>query len=318
MTGPTVSIIIPCYNGEQYVGEAIDSALAQTYPHIELIVIDDGSTDNSVAVLQQFGHRIRWETGPNRGACAARNRGLRMARGECIQFLDADDLLSAQKLEQQIPFLLRDDADIITCDVEVVEMGHSNVIERYTQQHAEAFARCCFDDITTPGPLHRKARLEAIGGFNESLSCSQERDLHLRLAANGVRLAHCPQTLVTARRRTGSLSSNYPRVLRTRRDIIANCVDLLTQRGELTDERRACLAGMLARDGRASLRLGDVSAAREAFRAAAELHSSAGLTYAYGESSRVIARLLGPVWAEPVIQWKRRLFHRARSEQALS
>ena len=82
LNDPLVSIIIPCYNAEKYVGEAIESALAQTYPNKEVIVIDDGSTDGSLQVIKSFGHRIRWETGPNRGGSAARNRGIELARGE--------------------------------------------------------------------------------------------------------------------------------------------------------------------------------------------------------------------------------------------
>ena len=94
---PLVSIVIPCYNAERYVGEAIESALDQTYPHKEVIVIDDGSTDSSLEVIRSFGNHLRWETAPNRGGSAARNRGLELARGELIQFLDADDLLHARK-----------------------------------------------------------------------------------------------------------------------------------------------------------------------------------------------------------------------------
>lgn len=81
MMQPLVSIIIPCYNAADYVGEAIESALAQTYSPTEVIVIDDGSTDGSLDLLRSFGDRIRWETGPNRGACTARTRGLALAMG---------------------------------------------------------------------------------------------------------------------------------------------------------------------------------------------------------------------------------------------
>ncbi len=99
MTQPLVSIIIPCYNSERWVAEAVQSALDQTYPHIEVIVIDDGSTDGSVEVLKSFGDCIYWETGPNRGACAARNRGTELAKGEYLQFLDADDFLLADSVD---------------------------------------------------------------------------------------------------------------------------------------------------------------------------------------------------------------------------
>ncbi|MEZ6146240.1 MAG: glycosyltransferase [Planctomycetaceae bacterium] len=105
MNEPLVSIIIPCYNAAEFVAEAIESAAGQTYGNVEVIVIDDGSTDESVDVLRSFGDRIRWETGPNRGACAARNRGLELAQGEIVQFLDSDDLLHPGKLDIQVPLL---------------------------------------------------------------------------------------------------------------------------------------------------------------------------------------------------------------------
>lgn len=78
---PSVSIVIPCYNAEAYIAESIDSALGQTYPNCEVIVIDDGSTDGSLEVIKSFGNRIRWRYGPNEGGCAARNRGVKVSRG---------------------------------------------------------------------------------------------------------------------------------------------------------------------------------------------------------------------------------------------
>lgn len=93
-----VSVIIPCYNAERWVAEAIQSCLDQTYSPIEVIVIDDGATDRSLEVIKSFGQRIRWETGPNRGGNCARNRGLALSKGQYVQFLDADDYLLPEKL----------------------------------------------------------------------------------------------------------------------------------------------------------------------------------------------------------------------------
>src|ERR1035437_936377 len=97
-----VSIIIPCFNAERWISEAIQSCLDQTYQPIEVIVIDDGSTDKSLEVIKSFGDKIRWETGPNRGGCAARNRGIKLANGSYLQFLDADDLLHPNKIASQM------------------------------------------------------------------------------------------------------------------------------------------------------------------------------------------------------------------------
>ncbi len=103
MSSPLVSIIIPCYNAAPWLGAAVSSALAQTWPRVEVIVVDDGSTDESVAVAGSFSQRgVKVVSQPNQGASAARNHGLRLAHGEFIQFLDADDLLGPEKIAVQM------------------------------------------------------------------------------------------------------------------------------------------------------------------------------------------------------------------------
>lgn len=98
-----VSIIIPCYNAAPWIAATLESARAQTWPHVETIVIDDGSTDDSLAIAKQFaGHNLRVLAQANAGAAAARNHGLREACGDYIQFLDADDLLAPDKIERQV------------------------------------------------------------------------------------------------------------------------------------------------------------------------------------------------------------------------
>jgi glycosyltransferase involved in cell wall biosynthesis len=103
---PLASIIVPCYNAERWVAAAIESALAQTWPEIEIIAVNDGSTDNSIGVLRRFeGPRVQVLDQPNRGASAARNAGLRAAKGKYLQFLDADDLLAPDKVSRQVLLL---------------------------------------------------------------------------------------------------------------------------------------------------------------------------------------------------------------------
>ena len=106
MTRPLVSIIIPCYNASRWLTETLESALAQTHPHTEIIVVDDGSSDGSLALARTFEPRgVRVVAQTNAGASAARNHGLRLARGDFIQFLDADDLVSPDKIAAQLAFL---------------------------------------------------------------------------------------------------------------------------------------------------------------------------------------------------------------------
>lgn len=113
---PLVSIIIPVFNSERYLVETINSALAQTWPNKEIIIVDDGSTDNSLAIAKSFNDpAVRTFKQENKGASAARNKGLLEAKGEYIQFLDADDLLNNVKVEAQVRLLAGKDYAITNC-----------------------------------------------------------------------------------------------------------------------------------------------------------------------------------------------------------
>jgi glycosyltransferase involved in cell wall biosynthesis len=97
-----VSVVIPAFNAARYIAEAVESVLAQTVPPAEIIVSDDGSTDETAAVVRRFGDRVRWHAGSNAGAGTARNRGVALARGELLAFLDADDLWTPDKSARQL------------------------------------------------------------------------------------------------------------------------------------------------------------------------------------------------------------------------
>ena len=113
-----VSIIIPLYNAEKYIAESIESVLYQTYTNIEILLINDGSTDNSLQVAKQYEREnLKIFSQENKGASAARNYGLREAKGEYIQFLDADDLLSTNKIEEQVNLIKGDSTKISVCPI---------------------------------------------------------------------------------------------------------------------------------------------------------------------------------------------------------
>ena len=104
---PLVSVLIPCYNAEKWLSQTIESVLAQTWDNIEIILVDDGSTDNSLAIAHQFESRgVKVIAQPNRGASAARNLAFNISQGDFIQYLDADDLLAPDKIERQLQLLL--------------------------------------------------------------------------------------------------------------------------------------------------------------------------------------------------------------------
>lgn len=113
MTEPTVSVLIPCFNAARYVGETLENVLNQTWPNLEIIVVDDGSTDNSVEIIETFrDKRLRLIRQPSTGVCHARNVALGFASGDYIQFLDADDIIATDKIRLQVE-RLKDHPDAI-------------------------------------------------------------------------------------------------------------------------------------------------------------------------------------------------------------
>ena len=299
LNDPLVSIIIPCYNAEKYVGEAIESALAQTYPNKEVIVIDDGSTDGSLQVIKSFGDRIRWETGPNRGGSAARNRGIELARGELIQFLDADDLLHPKKLEKQVSFHLENKADWSICLGDVIppdDVCAPTYRRLYKGEDPVVFT--LLGGLQTAASIHFRSNLIRVGGFDQALPCAQERDLHIRLACLDLKLVQLPEILFTVRRVRNSVSADWVRVFLQHERIALRAWQVLKERGTLTDVRAEALAAFLAHDARALLRAGHRDVARRYFKLAREIHPTGGDRLVYTPGARWLKAILGTTGLE--------------------
>ena len=304
MSLPLVTIIIPCYNGRDYVGDAIRSALNQSYGSKEVIVIDDGSTDDSIAVIKQFGSAVKLFSSPHSGGSAARNTGLGLAKGDLIQFLDADDLLDAQKLVEQVRVLSMTNADVVYSDWLQYEFGRSKnrTIVRIPHGSGDLVILALqLVSIQTNSPIHRKDKLLAIGGFREDLPCCQERDLHLRLACSGASFHHLSKVLHTVRRRRGSVSSDELRVVFWKHTIALNAYKELSKRNAITEARRLAFAALIASQGRVMLRYGDRDRARECFQQARQIEPGGGLKGAYGRLSYCLASLIGSTAAEPIL-----------------
>jgi glycosyltransferase involved in cell wall biosynthesis len=118
---PLVSVIMPNYNNEKYLAEAIESVLNQSYSNFELIVVDDGSTDGSLEIIKDFDHLLTCISTVNRGAAAARNLGILNSKGSVIAFLDSDDLWKQKKLEVQVKQMIRNDVDLVYCHVQEID-----------------------------------------------------------------------------------------------------------------------------------------------------------------------------------------------------
>lgn len=289
---PVVSIIIPCYNAEAYVAEAIQSALDQTYPNCEVIVIDDGSTDGSLKVIQSFGTRIRWHTGPNRGGCVARNLGLEMAQGEWIQFHDADDIMVRTCIEDKIGTpcneneIVCGDAALITHPEIHAWGGESGYTLNYALRRAGP---------PTVGPLHRRSMLTAIGGFREGLPCAQDYDLALRLIIHhkvSFRSNNKIGTLVRPVANSVNRSAGIKLPLTVLR-VLDNAIAELEKSSPLEPEQRLAVSEHFARIARTLWRLGSCQAALDAFDKSRR-YSKFGYLRAYRNNAvRLLALVLG-------------------------
>jgi glycosyltransferase involved in cell wall biosynthesis len=197
-----ISCVIPVFNGESYLEETIASVLAQTTPALEIIVIDDGSTDGSAIKAAVFGTRIRYCYQEHCGVSAARNRGVHMAHGELVCFLDADDLFAERKLEIQAErFLERPELEMSIAMTENFWSAELDEDERH-------------DDSVwqTPWAGHlstwvlRRSLFGRIGGFDETMRLSQDVDWHMRAVKEGAVCEILPRVL--SRRRLHRLNSS--------------------------------------------------------------------------------------------------------------
>ena len=189
-----VSILIPCFNAEKWIAESIKSALDQRYENREVIVVDDGSQDTSLDIIKSFGPKIRWETGPNKGPNAARNRLLELSQGEWLQYLDADDYLLPEKIDNQIEFLTTNpQADIIYSPV-FLEAGLRRRLIKIVDDKDFISNFLNWECIQTGGLFFRKSAVKEVGRWCENQPCCQEHELLLRLIKANKKFLFCNKT----------------------------------------------------------------------------------------------------------------------------
>jgi len=314
MARPLVSIVIPCYNAESYVGSAIESALAQTHDPTEVIVVDDGSTDGSLGVIRSFDDQITCVSTPNRGACHARNEGLRRASGTYVKFLDADDVLFRGAVRSQVGTLI--DID----DSYVSVFGYGLMIEhdgspieiksyRTPRSREDPVEYILNVNPQTSLPLHRRDRVVDVGGFDQDLHRGQEYDLHLRLTLSGVKFLYQLQPISSVRWHQGeSKISNQDHMGERTYEMlrwVQTRAEMIEDAGMLTDRVRQRLARSAWRWGRQALRRGFGDAAHAYFQCAYDLHSDpiTGVSTAYVWTTW----LFGPRFAERVGAWTHNL-----------
>lgn len=213
-----ISVIIPSYNSARFVPEAVESALAQTVPPDEIIVVDDGSTDDTQARLLPYRGSIRYISQRNAGVAAARNRGIRASRGSLIAFLDADDRWLPQKLERQLECLAaHPDSGLVHTDLlywndQTGELTPSLPgRDRFVGFCVREFFWWC--GVNTSSVLLRRHCLEAVGLFDERIpgGYSEDLDLFLRIAPR-FQLAFVSEPLVHYRRHGNNATSDTRRI----------------------------------------------------------------------------------------------------------
>jgi len=184
-----VSVIIPTYNRRDYVCEAIDSVMAQTYTEFEIIVVDDGSTDGTGGLLQaRYGDRIQYVWQENQGESAARNRGIELAQGAYIALLDSDDSWEPCKLQRQIAVLeAASEVGLVFCLATMIDQNGKSLpglMGTVSSQLELTFARLCLGNFVTAGSstaVMRRDVLNKIGKFDIQIQYGEDWDLWLRM-----------------------------------------------------------------------------------------------------------------------------------------
>jgi glycosyltransferase involved in cell wall biosynthesis len=286
---PDVAVVIPCFNQAHYLAEAIESVIAQTLPPAEVVVVDDGSDDNSFEVAGRYETVTRLRQ-PNHGVAAARNTGWRATGADCLIFLDADDRLLPEALEIGVA-ALRQRPQVAFVSGVPRDIGDDGRIlpglrqPLVTQDHYVGLLEDCFI-WSGSSIVHRRSALEAVGGFDASLIAADDYDLYLRLARRFP--IYCYEKVVTEYRRHGTNTTRDPGVVldsqlevlgRQRRCVRDSREREARKRGlrKTKFEHGRALAERIAEDWRRRRR-------RQALRGVRTLarHAPQGLTYLLG------------------------------------
>jgi len=260
---PIVSVIMPTHNYGHLIRRSLESLLAQTYPRVETIVVDDGSTDDTGNVLASYCDRIQYLQRPHRGAASARNTGLRVAQGDYIGFLDADDEIPPDSVARRVEFLeTQPDVDVVFGDVQVLEgsrivvpsfMDERPAFQRIPRKKVGNAGYVLTDSlfeylieerfITMPSVLIRSSFMDLVGGFDETFPNEHDYDLWFRLARRG-HFGYVDHVLARCFLHASNLSSNQLRAGHKRIDLMHK---LLVAYPDLPSASRRMIARRLRR-----------------------------------------------------------------------
>ncbi len=224
----SISCIVPVYNGARFLAEALDSILAQTLPPSEIIVVDDGSTDATAEVANAYTQHVTYHRQANAGPASARNRGIGLATGDFMSFLDADDLWHADKLERQMLALESKPAAGI-CITYLQNFWAEELAHERDRMRDHAFAK------PMPGYvcqclLARRSVFDAVGRFDEAKRLGEDQDWYLRAERAGIEREIVPEALVYRRIHRNNMTYEIYDASKARADLLDNVIKHLKHR----------------------------------------------------------------------------------------
>ncbi|HYE37787.1 glycosyltransferase [Methylocaldum sp.] len=196
---PLVSIVTPSYNQGKYLARTIESVLDQTYPNIEYLVIDGASTDESVAILKSYEGKLFWISEKDTGQTSAINKGLRLAKGDIVCYLNSDDILAPSAIQKVVDFFRRNpDCDLVYGDADYID-ENDHVIGRYNTADY-SFGRLMQDCmICQPATFWRRRVIDSVGLFDETLNCVMDYEYWLRFGRSGGAIRYISDNLAASR-----------------------------------------------------------------------------------------------------------------------
>jgi len=310
-SGRKVSVIVPTYNRAKFLRVCLRSVLAQSYADLELIVIDDGSTDDTAALLNELARsdpRVKVFHQNRKGAQVARNLGLAECKGDLVSFLDDDDLWHPNKLEHQV-FALHAEVDGVICQTVWFREwpgDHNFIFNSFDDR--DFLARFLRLDVVwqTAAPIWRKSFLSQVGKWDERLTSGQDLDFHTRCLCYQPKLKVLQEVLNFFREHEGVRITKDRKEQHPGNTLIAmrNAYELMKARGILTPERGEALANTLMRQSRTLAFYGERKLCDESMRIALDVHPSAAVR-------KAIRRYLWPM--NRMILQARRLKSAARA-----
>lgn len=263
-----ISIIIPAYNSAQFLAETLESALAQTWPNAEIIVVNDGSTDPTAEVLSAYQGRIRSIDQENQGLSGARNSGMRMAQGELFAFLDADDLIRPQFLENMARTFLADpDLDVAYCGWGYIDEAGKKLPEAGKFQFSGPVINqmVLANRFPVMATMIRKTSATQTGFFDPSLRSTEDWDFWLRAALCGAKFQCVPQELVQYRIHDSNMSANITRMHDSQLQVLDKFYANQGLPESVTQLKGRAYGRVYLTTAQAYLRAGQDEAARQAF-----------------------------------------------------